>query len=569
MNSGSRRARLLRPFARRGADRVIYVVLFVVIFGVVMHPVSTMIVNSFVDGYSAADRHWSIEGWRRALNEPSIAAAIWNTIKVVLVVEAISLPFAIMIAWLLARSDVPFAGGFEFIFWIAFFVPVLSATLGWIVLLDPQTGLINQLFRSVFGIAPFDIYTFWGIVWTHVATNAVAVKVMLLAPIFRNLDSSHEEASRISGGGQFYTLRRVVLPLASPGIATVFVLATIRGLQTFEIEQVLGAPTNFWVFGNLIYRLIEHQPPEFGPAMVLSSLVMVLIVPLIIFHRWIIGRNEYGTVSGRMKIEPMKLGLLRWPVFMLLSLTIIVLVALPVCSLAMSTFMKLFGFFNIPEPWTMQNWKKVIEDDFFMQAVANTVKIAGTSALLSMTLSMLLAYFIVRTDFPGRGILDFATWLPFALPGILFGVAILYGVLSTPVLKGLYGSIWVLILGVFVVHMTLGVQIMKATMVQLTPALEESARTSGASWFATLRRIVIPLCAPTMILVGVMSFVSAARDISTIALLGNNETKPLSLLQLDYLVDGRSESAAVVSTILVLLTVGLALLARAALKRPL
>jgi iron(III) transport system permease protein len=544
----------------------VYVTLLVVVGVFVLYPVIVIVVNSFVDGEFDLMRSWSIDPWRRALAEPAIWIAIKNTLKVVAVVESISLPAAVVISWLLARTDLPGQASLEFMFSVAFFLPALAVTVGWIVLLDPQRGLLNQLAMMLPFVhrPPFDIYTFWGIVWTHLGSNALAVKVMLITPLLRNLDAAHEEASRVSGAGRGATLLRIVIPMALPAILTVLVLAVIRGMQTFEIELVLGPPTNFWVFGTMIYRLIEHQPPEFGAATALAVLAMLVMVPLIVCQRWLVTRKNYASVGGRMSLQPTPLGRWRMPAFSAVCLLLLVIAVLPVVLLVTSTFMKLFGFFTIPEPWTLANWHKVLTDDYFLRTLGNTAIVAGATAFMSVILCSLIAYFVVRSRYAGRAALDFLSWLPFSIPGILLGVGLLYVVLGNPVLRLLYGGLTVLVVALVIAHMTFGTQILKAAMVQLSTGLEEAARMSGASWWVSFRTVVAPILMPTLVLVGTVNFIAAARDISSIALLASNDTKTLSLLQLDYLVDGRSESAAVVSCIVILITTGLAILARVA-----
>jgi iron(III) transport system permease protein len=110
--------------------------------------------------------------------------------------------------------------------------------------------------------------------------------------------------------------------------------------------------------------------------------------------------------------------------------------------------------------------------------------------------------------------------------------------------------------------MPFGVQIIKTNLLQLGRDLEDASRVAGGSWAATYRRVVLPIVAPVLILVAVMTFIAAARDISTVALLATSDTRPLSLLQLDYMIAGRYESAAVVATIVTLLSTGVAVLAR-------
>ena len=64
------------------------------------------------------------------------------------------------------------------------------------LLLDPDYGLVNTLLAKLpfVGKGPFNIYSFWGIVWVHVITGSLTVKVILLTPAFRNMNASFEEA---------------------------------------------------------------------------------------------------------------------------------------------------------------------------------------------------------------------------------------------------------------------------------------------------------------------------------------------------------------------------------------
>ena len=85
----------------------------------------------------------------------------------------------------------------------------------------------------------------------------------------------------------------------------------------------------------------------------------------------------------------------------------------------------------------------------------------------------------------------------------------------------------------------------------------------GASWWRTFTRVVLPIMVPVLLLVGVMNFIHAARDIASVALVATADTKTLALLQLDYMVEGRYEAASVASFVVILMSTGIALLARA------
>ncbi len=94
-----------------------------------------------------------------------------------------SFPIGIAIAWLLGRSKIPHGRALEFFFWLSYFLPPLSATLGWMLLLDPR-GVLNNFLAQTFHITgPFNIYSFAGIVWVHLMRRATSSrKVILLTP---------------------------------------------------------------------------------------------------------------------------------------------------------------------------------------------------------------------------------------------------------------------------------------------------------------------------------------------------------------------------------------------------
>jgi iron(III) transport system permease protein len=140
---------------------------------------------------------------------------------------------------------------------------------------------------------------------------------------------------------------------------------------------------------------------------------------------------------------------------------------------------------------------------------------------------------VLRTRYAGRRVLDTISWLPFTMPGMILGLALLWLFLGVGVLRPLYGTMAVLVVAGLISRMPLGVQIIKGGLLQLGSELEEASSITGASWWATYRRIVLRLMAPTLMAVGMITFVGAARNIGTIALLATSANRPLSILQLD------------------------------------
>jgi iron(III) transport system permease protein len=134
--------------------------------------------------------------------------------------------------------------------------------------------------------------------------------------------------------------------------------------------------------------------------------------------------------------------------------------------------------------------------------------------------------------------------------------------LSFPLFQPLYGTIFILILAIVLAAVTTGTQVLKSNLTQLGNELEEASWVHGASWWYTYRRIVLPLIAPAMAVVGIFGFSVAARSTSIVVLLSTSETRPLSVLQLSYMGDGSYEAASVVGVIILFLTIGVALVAR-------
>ena len=295
------------------------VILIIVVAFLVLTPLALMILNSFQTARPGQPIVWGLEGWVKAFTTPGIVKAMTNTFSLAITRQAIALLIGSFFAWLIARTDLPMKGTLEFFFWLSFFLPALPETMGWILLLDPKYGLLNQglIDIGVLSQPIFNIYSFWGIVWAHLG-GTVSVKVMLLAPAFRNLDAVLEEASRISGASGTRTFFRIVLPVMMPAILVTTILGLVRALEAFEIELLLGTPIGLQVYSTKIHELVTWEPPQFAPAMALSTLFLGLLLFMVALQRRYIGRRNYETITGRgFSIRPTPLGVgvirpLRW-----------------------------------------------------------------------------------------------------------------------------------------------------------------------------------------------------------------------------------------------------------------
>jgi iron(III) transport system permease protein len=529
-------------------------------------PVLLLLINSFnaASDWFVEPRTWGVKHWVNAFQRPGLLTSLGNSLLVWSLTVSVSFPIGVAIAWLLARTKIPFSHTLEFLFWVSYMVPALPTTIAWITLLDPDIGMINVALKKLFALeqGPFNIFSVPGIVWANLMGHGISIKVMLLTPAFRNMDSTLEEAARVGGASNLRTLFKITLPLMISPMMMVFALQLLRVFQSFETEYLLGMPFGFFVYSTKIFTLIRNQVPNYGEATVLASLTLLMIALIIPLQRWILERRRYTTITGSFRPGLIDLGRWNYVTFGAIALLLSLLTVGPLAILVLGSFMQRIGYFVLG--YTLDHWRFVLGDPVFVKALRTTLILAVTAALLSPLIFSVLAYILVRTRLPGRGALDLMIWSAGAIPGILAGLGLLWVFIGTPGLNFLYGTIWALIIVVMLQGKTTGVNIMKGVLVQVGADMEEAARVSGAGWIRTYIRIWLPLLMPTLILLAVMNFVSAAGATSSIILLASRDTMTLSLmaLELSSVAISNREAASIISIFIVLFTMTGALLVR-------
>ena len=196
-------------------------------------------------------------------------------------------------------------------------------------------------------------------------------------------------------------------------------------------------------------------------------------------------------------------------------------------------------------------------------SLLNTMVVSLGAATIGMLLYSIISYIVVKTDFKGKKILDFISWLPYSVPSLVLALGFLWAYVGgIPVLHVLAGTIWLMMLAFIVRSMPLGCRVMNGSMYQLGKELEESSRASGASWFTTFRRILVPILSPAFISTWIILFVIAMRDLVTIIFLYSAKSRVISVIFLENWIVGEYEKATVVGVIMTVLALSGALIAR-------
>jgi iron(III) transport system permease protein len=378
------------------------------------------------------------------------------------------------------------------------------------------------------------------------------------------MDAALEEAALVCGSNRAGVLMRVTIPALAPAVVASTALGFIRSLESLEIEMVLGIPAGIYVVPTKIWDFLHWEPPLYDRATALCSIFLLVIFLLIWLHHAALGGREFTTVTGRSHMtEVLPLGRWRWLTCALCLLFVAVMILLPLTTLIMGTFMELFGHFDLEKTWTARHWTGAFSDPVFLRSLKNSLVLGFGAALGGTIVYALLSYLIVRSNLPGRGLIDTLSWLPWALPGVLISLALLWAVLgSGDYVKLAYGTVALLVLAIIIKEMPLGTQIIKAAVQQIGPELEEASSAAGAGWSDYFRRILLPLLKPAMVSVAIIVFISAIRDIPTVIFLSTHESRTLSLLMLDYIAEADQEKAAVLGVFLVILIFALLILGR-------
>jgi iron(III) transport system permease protein len=514
-------------------------------------PIVMLIANSFNVAGAGRPAVFGLQNWAAAFGDQATVSSLLNSLTLALTRTAISMPLGIGMTWLVARSDMPGRSGVELLSWLSIFTPILPLTLGWILLLDPRFGMINAGLAQLPGHPNFNLYSFWGITWVHLASNAIAFKVVLLTPAFRRVSLTTEHAARMCGATLWQAVVKITLPLLLPAILLVALISLVFAFEGFEVELLLGVPVKFWVYSTRIYDLVSNQPSNVGEATALAFVFLVWLLGLTLLYRWFLHGKSFTTVTGSgYDTSPVKLGRWGWLASGLCYAFFAVALAAPFAFLLLGSFMRLYGFFRVPNPFTLAQWQAVFADPAFASGVRNSLVIAAAAALIAIVLYSVVAYAIVRIRSRSLQAVDLLVWSPWAMPGILMGLGLLWVFLATPLRTVLYGTVGGLVVAFVVRASPLSTQFFKTGLLQLGRDLEEAGRVCGGRWLLVYRRILLRLLAPTAVTVGLLTFLQAIHDVPTAVLLYTAKSRPLSILMLEYAFSGTRERGAAVGVLI-------------------
>ncbi len=521
-----------------------------------VYPFSMLLYGSLHSTPPGMAGEFNLEGYRQAL-QPENLKILWVTIQIATAKTIPSLLLAILLAWIVARTDTPWRGKLEVLISLPFFIPPILTAMAWAMLGNPQVGLLNTLWKSMTGatVSPINIYSFGGVVW-HMIQYSTPFLFLFIVDIFRAMDPSLEESSRMCGASSWRTFRSITLLLMTPALTNAFILSFIRGMENFESPLFFGTPAKITVVTTEIYNSIHHHAtPDYQYATAISFLVMMLMF-VMVFVQWRILRGRsFQTVTGKgYSPSVMKLGRWRWVTFGFCILFFVVTVVLPVAQLLIGSFFKFFGFYQA-DMLTLEHYESVWNSSEIWRGFTNTMWLGLMGATATMALGSVVAYISVRTHWRGRRLIDAMAWLPWMMPGMVLGIGFLWAFAMLPGPIPIYGTIWALLLAYVALCTPVSVRVMSSAYAQLSYDLEECSRVHGATFMQTLWRILVALAWPSFAVGWVLTFFGIMRELSASVLLYAVGSEVLSVVLMKLWANGQAEQVSVVGLFMMLLVI--------------
>lgn len=502
-------------------------------------PIVMLVLGSFSTGLGVFGK-FTLDKYILGYTDPELGGIIINTIIFVLGSSCVATGLALFLAYLNTRTDIPFKFLFRIISIIPMMIPHILFSVSWVLLLNPSNGLINLFLRQITGFEDLaiNIYSLPGMILVEGLLD-LPIAYLILAPAMASFDITLEESSKVCGGSTLRTLFRVTLPVLRPAILAAFILSLVRSLASFAVPSVVGMPGRIQVLATHIYQSIASGfAADFGKAAAIGMSVLATSITLIYVYRYLTSESEkFVTISSRgYKPTVIELKGAKIPLFSIVGVLSMVLIVLPVLVLF---YISLVPYSMVPsaKAFSMMSWKhwiEVINDPISLLSLKNSVFLGVAGATIGVTLSIFVAYAIVKIRSYASGILESLSFLSFSFPGIVIGVGFMWLFVQTP----LYSTIWALLIGYVATYLPYGVRPLTSAFIQVHSHLEESSHVCGAGAVTTMRRIVIPLLIPGIVSGWILMATMFVRELTLSVVLSRPGSEVLAVQIFRFAEDG-------------------------------
>lgn len=529
-------------------DLLLFLPLMVVTVGLALVPVLYVFAGSVREGLFEDSAHFSLRALKAVYLTSDYLIPLWNSLRLGAAVTVFAVLLGGILAWIIGRTDVPYRRSLHIMSVIPLFVSPLMGAMAWVNLAAPRSGYLNALLNLVIGgdkhVPYLNIFSFWGIVWC-MTFFLTPIAYLLMISAFQRMDPTLEEAAGACGAGSGQTLRYITVPILRPAVLAASLYVFVLSIEMFAIPGYLGSSINFFTLPLVIFVKTTVYPADHSAAAATASMLLIVTLLGLYLYRRATGASKRFVTVGARGFSPRITKLGRWrPAALGFCLTYCFMaVVLPIVALLMSSSLS----FNAPtiqwSHFTLDNYKAVLSSSMVLRAIFNTLVLAVMTAIGAIALAMAVAYMHQRTRIVGRGLIDYVSSIPIAVPGIVFATGLLWVYVGTPV----YATLAILLIAYVTRQIPYANRSIGSGLMQIDTDLEDSARVCGANTFQAVWLITLPLLRPVLVATALYIFLAAIRELNSSILLYSPKSIVLSVVTWNYMYEGDFNQGSVVA----------------------
>jgi iron(III) transport system permease protein len=483
---------------------------------------------------------FTLANYIRAFDSPSFWRTTANTLAFALASTLLAFVMGAFVAWVVERTNTPLARLIGFLLIGRIIIPSILIAISWILIASPNIGLLNQLMLQATGIRNVvNIYSFWGMVWVQ-ALEMVPLIYLLLSASFQAMDPRLEEASTMTGSGNWRTLRRISLPLALPAVGAALLLLFVTAIETFEVPLLMGTRAGVRVYTTEIFYDTSRTPIDWGLAATYSMALLIVAIVLLFFYFRLIRHGErYQTITGK-DYRPRRIDLGGWR-YLTCAVSLFLVFLITGVPFLMMLYASLLPFYQAPsmeafESMSFANYVALFQSSKTIVPMINSAILGPSVATAVILIVALIAYFVHKTEIRGRRLLDLLAFAPIAIPSVVLGATFFWFYLLVPV--PIIGTLIIIGLAYLTKYMPVALRFVSASMMQIHNELDEAAQVAGVSWARNFIKVTLPLLRPGLLAAWFWVMVHAYRELTIALMLARSQNRTAAVVIFDLWEEG-------------------------------
>ncbi|BAZ07496.1 ABC transporter permease [Calothrix sp. NIES-3974] len=462
-----------------------------------------------------------VEGFWDLISNPRNLEIMLNSAGMAAIVTLLSALIAVPLAFLTVRTNLPGRRFWLIATTLPLAVPSYVGSFALIAAFAPRGSMLQFLLEPL-GVERLpSIYGWPGVI---LAMTLFTYPYMLLSVRagLQGIDPALEEAGRSLGYTSRETFWRVTLPQLKPSLVAGGLLVALYSLRDFGTPSLM----QFDAFTRAIF--IQYKTSFDRSSAAALSLMLVALVMIILWVEYRVRTRAVYYTRGSASLRPakiVKLGVWKWVGFGFCLIITSLGVALPV---GVSIFWLLRGIVNIN--YSFPN---------LFPAILNSITAAGLAGLVTTIFALPIAILSVRFPSKITAMIERCSYIAFGLPGIVVALAVVsfganlpiisFGSFSIDLVEMLYQTLPMLVFAYLVLFVPQSVGTIRSSLLQVSPRIEESARSLGRTPWQTLQEVTIPLVSPGLISGAVLVFLTAIKELPATILLAPIGFKTLAI----------------------------------------